>query len=1157
MLLGLLLAFGGARAGHSVPHAPAITTITPAGGSLTVVWTAPTDTGNSAITAYDVRTIETDATDKADDKWDVVDDSWTSGDLTHTVTGLTADVEVDVQVRAVNTDGDGDWSATESEKPLIEAPSITSVTVGDTSLTLSWSAPTNIDDDDITAYDLRYIETAATDKADDKWSVIEAATSGAVRVVLGGLTNGTGYDVQVRAVSASPGVWSATATGTPAEHGDTRADATEVALQSRVGGAIDPGTDVDFFELEVTEETGILIFTLGALDTVGELQDNNGNIIEENDDGGASHGPTNLLIWATLEAGTYYIKVTSFNQATGAYVLRTRGIQDSTGLSDARPIEVGGFENGIIDPYGDEDYFKLELSEETGVIIYMTGDINDSYGELLNNSGTRLLSNDDGFMLPDYDAFLLREKLAAGTYFIKVKSVYSDDDGVYSLYVDTFEEPGSTTADAQVLSYGDYRAGRIDPSTDVDYFRLDLSEETYVYVHAVSATVQLDGTLLDDSSNAVQATHYEVAGGTNDAWVYAVRDKLDAGTYYIKMARSGGADTGSYTLIALTESGYPSFVSSCEGITTTYSDPLYGCQWHLNNTGQRGGTSGEDIDVEDAWATNLGAGVSVAVVDNGLDYEHEDLRDNVDTSRNHDYRSGTELLNPLYSHGTRVAGIIAARDNSVGMRGVAPRATIYGYNFLRSSSDANSYDAATRHMATTAVNNNSWGPRDGPGLSAAPSIWETGIDSGTSTGLGGKGVFYVFTGGNGALRGDNSNFDGFANYYGVTAVCAVNDRGWRSIYSEQGANLWICAPSSGGAGIATVTNNDRYTGSFGGTSAAAPMVSGVAALMRSANTNLTWRDVKLILAASARKNDASDSGWETGGIKYGSSTEHYNFNHEYGFGVVDAKAALDLAGSWTNVPTMVEETADSTGSALNIPDTATTVTSSITMESDMEFIEFVEINTEFDARSFRDLRVELVSPSGAVSVLAVPLPNPKRRYGLRESFRFGSARHLGEKPAGTWTLRITDRVSGGSTGTLTSWSLTIYGHNSAPGTVSLSALRPQVDSQLTASLTDADNSISGLTWVWERSLDQSTWTTISGATAAAYTPITADLHHYLRATASYSDGHGPGKTAEGVSANPVQAAPPSEPCAESFRPRRPARAAWPRTQGRASISGPR
>ena len=180
MLLGLLLAFGGARAGHSVPHAPAITTITPAGGSLTVVWTAPTDTGNSAITAYDVRTIETDATDKADDKWDVVDDSWTSGDLTHTVTGLTADVEVDVQVRAVNTDGDGDWSATESEKPLIEAPSISSITAGDEALTVYWRAPGNIDDADITAYDLRYIETTASDKSDANWTEAEDATSGAV-----------------------------------------------------------------------------------------------------------------------------------------------------------------------------------------------------------------------------------------------------------------------------------------------------------------------------------------------------------------------------------------------------------------------------------------------------------------------------------------------------------------------------------------------------------------------------------------------------------------------------------------------------------------------------------------------------------------------------------------------------------------------------------------------------------------------------------------------------------------------------------------------------------------------------------------------------------------------------------------------------------------
>ena len=76
----------------------------------------------------------------------------------------------------------------------------------------------------------------------------------------------------------------------------------------------------------------------------------------------------------------------------------------------------------------------------------------------------------------------------------------------------------------------------------------------------------------------------------------------------------------------------------------------------------------------------------------------------------------------------------------------------------------------------------------------------------------------------------------------------------------------------------------------------------MAALVRKANPALTWRDVKLVLAASARKNDASDAGWASGAFKYGSTTDRYNFNHKYGFGVVDAKAAVDLAASWTNLP---------------------------------------------------------------------------------------------------------------------------------------------------------------------------------------------------------------------------------------------------------------
>ena len=89
---------------------------------------------------------------------------------------------------------------------------------------------------------------------------------------------------------------------------------------------------------------------------------------------------------------------------------------------------------------------------------------------------------------------------------------------------------------------------------------------------------------------------------------------------------------------------------------------------------------GEDINVEEVWTGNLGDGITVAVVDDGMHHQHADLHENVEESKNHDYTGGNEIYDPTETHGTAVAGIIAARDNMIGMRGVAPRARIYGYN---------------------------------------------------------------------------------------------------------------------------------------------------------------------------------------------------------------------------------------------------------------------------------------------------------------------------------------------------------------------------------------------------------------------------------------------------------------------------------------------
>ena len=937
-LVGLLLGVGVARS--QVPTAPTITSAAPGHGTLVVAWTAPA--GVTGITRYDIRSIRTDATAAEkmnDDNWEDKPYPWSSGDpLEYTIEGLAGGVSYDVQVRAATT-VDGSWSSTLTGTPLDPPPVMSLVLEGDKSLTVYWDVPLGVEAADITAYDIRYIESDAANKADANWTVIDPAwmpDDGSLRYVLYGLDNDEGYDLQVRAVTSADGPWSPTTTGTPAEHGGTRGTATAILLGRSIGGYIEGETDVDYYRIDVGQSTGLLVFTSGDTDTVGELQSSGGSVLESSDDSGLAAGPWNFLIWRSVSRGTYYIKVTGSGTESGAYVLRTRTITDSTGRTNATPLPVDEFLNAIIDPVGDEDYFTFTLDDPADVIIRSTGTF-DSVGELQDSNGTVLAFDDDGYL--STLQFLIRTNLQAGTYYVRVAGFPSTirvNTGLYSVHVETVTEPGSTLGTAAPLAFSRAEGGRIDPQDDADYFRIDLTEDKWVTVRAVSDTADIEGELLDSGGNSVgRVNFYDWRVGSNGPWGFTLDGRLRTGTHYIKVTQSGSgtSTTGPYTIRMFEDVSYERFLSECEGITTSIGDPLYGCQWHLNNSGQLGGTENEDINVEDAWTTTMGAGINVAVVDDGMDYQHEDLSGNVLTSRNHDYTGGSDIFDPRATHGTAVGGVLAARDGTTGIRGVAPRASIYGYNVLLALTDLNKADAMSRNRDTTAISNNSWGFREGPGLDSPSLAWELAVEQGVKEGYGGKGVFYVWAAGNGADDGDNSNLDGRANHYAITATCAVNDQGERTWYSEEGANLWVCAPSNDSRrdrpGITTTANVDRYRDDFGGTSSAAPTVAGVAALVRAVDNSLTWRDVKLILAATARQNDASDSGWQTGALKYGSDTDSYQFNHQYGFGVVDAKEAVDLASTWENLPDFVEYSTLPNLQTLTVPDRGTR-TSSIT-----------------------------------------------------------------------------------------------------------------------------------------------------------------------------------------------------------------------------------
>jgi kexin len=469
--------------------------------------------------------------------------------------------------------------------------------------------------------------------------------------------------------------------------------------------------------------------------------------------------------------------------------------------------------------------------------------------------------------------------------------------------------------------------------------------------------------------------------------------------------------------------------------------------------------------VEPVWAADRkGESVLVAIVDDGLEIGHPDLQENVLPNQSHNYLNGTKNptpTDPEDGHGTSVGGVVAARDfNGIGGRGAAPRANLVGYNLIASggNTSANEADAMTRNAASVHVSNNSWGATDNRGnLAASSAGWQTAINTGVTTGRNGKGIIYTWSAGNGAPR-DNSNYDGRANYHGVLSICATSAAGKKASYSEPGANNWVCASSGTfDVELPAITTTDltgapgenntapncpdwitpltdlNYTSCFTGTSSAAPLAAGVIALILQANPNLTWRDLRLILAETARKNDSTDSDWRNVGMN--SVGGPYHHNHKYGFGVIDAQAAVQRALLWANVGPELSGGTQVITVNQPIPDNNTTGISSTLNVTSGPFMKIEWVDVFFSAANHTydgDLQVELTNVgTGTTSRLAdlhACNPDPLCRSGGYDNWRFGTARHLGENPIGQWRLTVRD-LAAQDTGTFQSWRLVFYGRN--------------------------------------------------------------------------------------------------------------------------------
>lgn len=460
-------------------------------------------------------------------------------------------------------------------------------------------------------------------------------------------------------------------------------------------------------------------------------------------------------------------------------------------------------------------------------------------------------------------------------------------------------------------------------------------------------------------------------------------------------------------------------------------DPIFQDQWHLYNHIQ----IGHDINVTGVWEQGItGKNSTISIVDDGLDLDSDDLKENYFAKGSYDFNDQVEDPKPRLSddhHGTRCAGEVSAVRNGVCGVGVAYDSKVAGERILsKVISDADEAVAMNYAFQDNHIYSCSWGPSDGGEAMERPGILiRRAMVNGVQKGRNGLGSLYVFAIGNGAANDDDCNFDGYTNSIYSVSVGGIDRKGLHPYYSEKcSAQLVVTYSSGSGDAIHTtdVGKNNCYT-NHGGTSAAGPLVAGIYALMLEANPNLGWRDFQYITAITAVKVD-QPSDWEL------NKALGKEFSHQFGYGKADAYAMVELAKTWTPVKPQAWLFSPWQHVRHPIPQgdkglaSVYTVTKDMMKKNNLERIEHVTVIMNVEHQRRGDLSVELRSPTGMVSHIATHRRKDNAHTGYVD-WEFMSVAHWGEDGVGDWTVVVKDTKVDDNTGTFTDWRLKLWGES--------------------------------------------------------------------------------------------------------------------------------
>ena len=297
---------------------------------------------------------------------------------------------------------------------------------------------------------------------------------------------------------------------------------------------------------------------------------------------------------------------------------------------------------------------------------------------------------------------------------------------------------------------------------------------------------------------------------------------------------------------------------------------------------------------------------------------------------------------------------------------------------------------------------------------------QAALTNGIQNGRDGKGIVYLFASGNSYGTGTDTNFDGWTNSRYTITVGAVGKDGQHASYSTPGAALFVVGP---GGDIDHLTNNfvavpgGTHCGDISvGTSFAVPFVSGVVALMLQVNPNLTWRDVQAILANTSSHDTSSSSSDKDGLETWTINAAGYYHSYKYGFGLVNAEAAVNASEIWSLLGPERQILVESGPVNVSLTDDPTNLASSfavVNASAGRNFVtESVVVYLDLIHASRGDLRIVLTSPQGTESMLH-PSKRPENSHLQEEErWKLMTVRAWGESPVGTWTLSLVDESAG-------------------------------------------------------------------------------------------------------------------------------------------------